>query len=89
MTPDVGNWVPPDIWSPETNFWSHQLYDVQTWFRLGWSTYNRYWIPNRGTNCPPNRPPERPAARCEPRYLGFGDYLGEDCIVRPGPGPKF
>jgi hypothetical protein len=77
----------PDIWSPESDFLKHQIYDVQTWLRLGWATYNRYWIPNRGSNCPANRV-ERPTARCEPRYLGFGDYLGEDCIVRPGPGPK-
>jgi hypothetical protein len=78
----------PDVWSPGTDFWKHQLYDVQTWLRLGSPTYNRYWIPNRGAGCPPNRV-ERPPARCQPRYLGFGDYLGEDCIVRPGAGPKF
>ena len=27
--------------------------------------------------------------RCEPRYLGYGERLGEDCIVRVGAGPKF
>ena len=77
----------PDVWSPTTNFFKHQLYDVQTWLRLGSRTYNRFWIPNRGSGCPPNRV-ERQSARCEPRYLGGGATLGEDCIIRQGPGPK-
>lgn len=26
---------------------------------------------------------------CDPAYLGFADYLGSDCYVRVGAGPKF
>lgn len=33
--------------------------------------------------------PSEPTTRCERRYLGYGEYLGEDCIIRVGPGPKF
>ncbi|MCL4705844.1 DUF4157 domain-containing protein [bacterium] len=29
-----------------------------------------------------------PSTKCVPEYLGHGDYLGDDCIIRPGPGPK-
>jgi len=81
----------PDIWSPVTDVGKHQVYDVQTWLRLGWQTYNKYWKPNQGDGCEPNyveRPPER-RAQCTPTYLGYGEFLGEDCIVRVGPGPKY
>lgn len=71
----------PDLWSPATNFLNHQIYDVQTWVRLGAETYNRYWVPNRGAGCPAISA-SRPSSRCTPEYLGFGGYLGEDCIVR-------
>jgi len=27
--------------------------------------------------------------RCEPKHLGGGAYLGRDCIIRQGAGPKF
>jgi hypothetical protein len=78
----------PDLWSPRTHFLKHQRDDVQTWASLGWQLYNRYWIPNQGRGCRANRGAVREPARCQPKYLGFGDYLGEDCIVRPI-GPKF
>jgi hypothetical protein len=48
------------------------------------------WVPGwdhaPASPCPTatDRPP-----RCEPKYLGMGEYLGADCIVRVGPGPKF
>lgn len=38
----------PDLWSPSVDFVKHQVFDVQTWVRLGWGTYNQYWIPNDG-----------------------------------------
>lgn len=85
----------PDIFSPVTDVGKHQVYDVQTWLRLDWQTYNKYWKPNQGAgDCPPNyvdRPNDvdRPQSRCTPTYLGYGEYLGEDCIVRVGPGPKY
>jgi hypothetical protein len=43
------------------------------------------------TSKPCERGPDgrtRSGARCEPRYMGGGAYLGRDCIVRQGPGPK-
>jgi Domain of unknown function (DUF4157) len=33
--------------------------------------------------CPPQR-----TATCEPEYLGMGAYMGSDCIIRQGAGPK-
>lgn len=49
----------PDVYSPSSffNIPYHIVYDVKTWDELGWSTYNQYWVPNNGNNCPENRKP--------------------------------
>jgi hypothetical protein len=36
---------------------SHYMSDVVPFNDLGWEVYNRYWIPNKGNNCPANRKP--------------------------------
>lgn len=36
----------------------------------------------------PPAPPCPPKPQCRPRYLGGGAYIGRDCIIRQGPGPK-
>jgi hypothetical protein len=77
----------PDVWSPVTHFSEHQDIDVKPFNVLGWQTYNQYWIPNKGDSCSSNRGEKR-KAECEPEYLGMGAYLGADCIIRQGPGPK-
>ena len=40
----------------------------------------------KGTPC---TPAPAPPATCTPKNLGMGAYLGADCIIRQGPGPKF
>lgn len=78
----------PDLWSAVTHNEEHQEVDVAPFYGLGWQLYNQYWIPDNRNSCPINKGEKR-KARCEPEYLGFGEYLGEDCIIRSGPGPKF
>lgn len=36
---------------------AHYFNDVRPFNELGWEIYNRYWVPNRGVNCPPNKVP--------------------------------
>ena len=78
----------PDVWSPETDFANHQLYDVQTWFSLGWQTYNRYWVPNAGRSCPPNRPaePPNPVLECIEACEKTPWYLQGFCLQGCGGG---
>ena len=35
----------------------HYYNDVVPFNELGWEIYNRYWIPNKGVGCPPNKKP--------------------------------
>jgi hypothetical protein len=35
----------------------HRTMDVVPFDELGWETYNKYWIPDKGVNCPPNKKP--------------------------------
>jgi len=35
----------------------HYANDVVPFNELGWEIYNRYWVPNKGVDCPPNKKP--------------------------------
>jgi hypothetical protein len=37
--------------------YDHYYADVVPFNELGWEIYNRYWVPNKGVGCPPNKVP--------------------------------
>jgi Domain of unknown function (DUF4157) len=67
----------PNQYDSATDPIRHALLDTGGIVRKGWGAY---WESRRHE--------VGPQATCEPRYLGGGAYLGRDCIVRQGLGPK-
>jgi len=69
----------PNDFDSSASTWDHIFNDRGGIWQKGWGAFKesrRYFK-------------EKNKGRCESKHLGMGSYLGSDCIIRQGPGPKY
>ena len=77
----------PDVWRAALgSYRRHWAIDSDPWEPLGWETYNQFWIPDNGNNCPsipapspipvPTPPTPTPTPTGDPlQRAGIGEFL--------------